>query len=408
MAEKYEHPTNGITIDKVMSMLKRTLEIPQSMRATPFIWGPYGIGKSEMMRQLTEELCKEKTTKVLEGIEKELKIAKTDEDKEQIYRNAGMFQLKDKSWVAFDPKPIDIRLSLKDSGDVQGLPTFHIDHNGVKRTTWAIPDCFPSDPNWKGVIFFDEFNLGQMNVINACYQILAEFQLESIKFNPGILVVCAGNYTEIADNATPLPAGINSRVNHIDMIADIDSWIKWALNAGINSDIISFLKIKTNHFYDYDALVNGSRTLANPRAWVRASAFLNLPGYDIEENLVSDIGGIIGDPKALELKAFVKDSNRLQNPDEILKEGKDFKSESINGFYGCFISLISKLNGLTGKELESGMKNVGKALIKLEKRELKAFATQTIMGNNKISDYIADNDPDFLIEMSKHIAGVKK
>lgn len=388
----YTHPKNGMNITKVKALLERTMNIPQHLRATPFIWGPYGIGKSEMVRQFAEEQCEKLTAKAIaEGKEDEL------------------FEVIDKHgkkrMVAFDPTPVDIRLSLKDSGDIQGLPTFHVDVNGVKRTTWAIPDCFPSNPKWKGVIFFDEFNLGQMNVINACYQVLAEFQLEAIKFNPGVLVVCAGNYTEIAPNAIELPQGINTRVNHIDMVADLDVWMHWALSAGINPTVINFLKLAhSDLFYDYKALENNARELPNPRAWTRVSAFLDLPGYNPEEMLVSDIGGIIGDSNALLLKSYIKDASRFQNPDEILKQGKDFKSESINGFYGCFINCVSKMTGYTSdKELETAINNVHNALKKLDKRELKAFAARLLIENNKLESFISNNKPDMIIDLASQI-----
>lgn len=378
-----------MNIIKTKEFLKRTLQIPQKFRTTPFIWGPYGIGKSEMIKQLAQELCEKMTKEAIDS-------GKTED----------LFEIEDGRMVAFDPNPIDIRLSLKDSGDIQGLPTFHVDKNGTKRTTWAIPDCFPSDPKWKGIIFFDEFNLAQnINVINACYQILTEFQLEAIKFNPGILIVCAGNYTEIAPNAIDLSQGINSRVNHIDMVPDLDIWINWALDNNINPYIINFLKTQhSDFFFDEDALKNGDRELPNPRAWVRTAAFLDLPNYDAESNLVQDVSGIIGYNRALMLKSFIKDINKYQNPDEIIIEGKDFNSESINGFFVCFINCVSKINTQSDKDLfVKSIDNLYKAIEKLQKKELKAFAAQTMVDNKRIGKYITEENPEIVLGLSKCI-----
>lgn len=392
----YVHPKNGQNIEKVKKILEKTLQIPQNLRATPFIWGPYGIGKSEMVRQFAEEQCEKLTKQYIEE-------GRQDE----------LFEVVDKKgqtrMVAFDPVPVDIRLSLKDSGDIQGLPTFHVDKNGVKRTTWAIPECFPSDPKWKGVIFFDEFNLGQMNVINACYQVLAEFQLEAVKFNSGVLVVCAGNYTDIAPNAIELPQGINTRVNHIDMVADLDVWVDWAMSAGINPQVITFLKTAhSDKFYDYEALDSNARELPNPRAWTRVSAFLDLPNYNAEQELVSDVGGIIGDSNALLLKSYIKDASRFQNPDEILVDGKDFKAESINGFYGCFINCVSKMTSMDDSKLEKAIMNVYKAITKLTKRELKAFAARSLINNNRIRNYIETEHTEIILDLAEQISMVSK
>jgi len=391
----YKHPKNGQNILKVKKLLEKTMQIPQHLRATPFIWGPYGIGKSEMVRQFAEEQCEKLTKQYIEE-------GRQDE----------LFEITDKKgqtrMVAFDPVPVDIRLSLKDSGDIQGLPCFTVDKNGVKRTTWAIPDCFPSNPKWKGVIFFDEFNLGQMNVINACYQVLAEFQLEAIKFNPGVLVVCAGNYTDIAPNAIELPQGINTRVNHIDMVADLDVWVDWAMSAGINPIVTSFLKNgKPDLFYDYQAIMDNKRELANPRAWTRVSAFLDIPHYNAEQELVSDVGGIIGEANAMLLKSYIKDASRFQNPDEILVEGKDFKAESINGFYGCFISCVSRLATIPEDQLEKPILNLHKAMSKLNSRDLKAFAARSLLNNNKIRNYIENEHTELILDLSAQISNTK-
>lgn len=393
MQQEYIRPRNPQNIEKVKKLLEKTMMIPQSLRATPFIWGPYGIGKSEMIRQFAKEQCEKLTKQYIEDGRQDELFEITEKD-------------GTKRMVAFDPVPVDIRLSLKDSGDIQGLPCFSVDKNGVKRTTWAIPDCFPSDPKWKGIIFFDEFNLGQMNVINACYQVLAEFQLESIKFNPGVLIVCAGNYEQIAPNAIELPQGINTRVNHIDMVADLDIWTDWAITAGVNPLVISFLKSAHSElFFDEKAIMNNKRELPNPRAWTRVSAFLDLPDYNVEQDLVSDVGGIVGDENALLLKSYIKDASRFQNPDEILKQGKSFMAESINSFYGCFISCVSKMSSMTDDTLETAVVNIYNAISKLEKRDLKAFATRSLINNNYIRNYIESNHTEMILSLAEQING---
>lgn len=388
----YETPSNGQNIQQVKKLLEKTLQIPQKLRATPFIWGPYGIGKSEMVRQFAEEYSEKLTKQYIEE-------GRQDELFEIIDKN-GQTKM-----VAFDPVPVDIRLSLKDSGDIQGLPTFTVDRNGIKRTTWAIPDCFPSEPKWQGVIFFDEFNLGQMNVINACYQILTEFQLESLKFNPGVLIVCAGNDSTYATNAVELPQGIKTRVNHVDMVPNKELWIDWAMSAGINPTLIGFLRTEDAMFFDEKAVGDDSKKgIANPRSWTRVSAFLDIPNYNAEQEIVSDCGGIVGDENILRLRSYIKDASRFQNPDEILFEGKDFKAESINGFYGTFINCVSKLVRIEDDKLEGALMNLYKAISKLSQRELKAFAARSLLNNNRLRNYIETEHTEIILNLSDQIS----
>lgn len=375
------------TVKQTLSLLNKTLMIPQQYRATPFLWGNYGIGKSEIIRQFARKRCEDLTKQY---------IAEGKED--QLFKviDNGVERM-----VAFDPNPVDIRLSLKDAGDIQGLPTFTVDHNNVKRTTWAMPECFPSDPKWQGVIFFDEFNLGQMNVINACYQILTEFQLEALKLHPGTLVVCAGNYIDIATNAIDLPQGINNRVNHIDMVANSEEWIEWAIQNHVNENIINFIYNNTKALYDEEGMMNGAREFATPRSWVRVSSFLNLPNYDTND-LVKDIQGIVGEPYALALHAYINKPDRFQPASEILIEGKQFK-EGATTFLNTAISCLSMLNNTVDQDkLKTYIKNFVDALKKIKNKELITFVQKQLVDyNERLHNFILDTNPEIIVELAE-------
>ncbi len=379
---------NEHTYNEVYQILARTLQIPQKYRTTPFIWGGYGIGKSELVKAFAKEQSEILTKQyITDGRQDELF---------EITTNTG-----EKKLVAFDPEPVDIRLALKDAGDIQGLPMFNVDQHGVNRTAWAIPECFPSDPKWKGVIFLDELNLGQMAVINACYQILTEHRLNSILFNEGVLVVCAGNYTEIATNAIELPTGINTRVNHIDMTPNLGEWTQWAIENKVHPSLVSFLNTAhSDRFYDKEAVANDVREVATPRSWVRVGAFLSLPNYDWEKYLVQDITGIVGIQNATALKTYLDDASKYQSPDDVLVEGNLFQ-EDIHGFFNCFLSIIAKLDMMT--DITNPIKNLKNATIQLKNEEWVAFIAKTILLNKKLHDKIIKTDVDFIKQLATKV-----
>jgi hypothetical protein len=91
-----------------------------------FIWGPPGIGKSSIVKQ----------------------IATSQE-----------FEF------------LDLRLSLLDPTDLKGIPFFNPETN---EGVWAKPSFLPSDTGSKGILFLDEINTAPPAVQASAYQLILD------------------------------------------------------------------------------------------------------------------------------------------------------------------------------------------------------------------------------------------
>lgn len=107
------------------SAIVRSLQCLLDAQRPTFIWGPPGIGKSDLVRQVAD------LRKVL---------------------------LR------------DLRVILLDAVDLRGLP-----HLADGQTRWAIPDFLPRDG--EGILFLDELNAAPALVQAACYQLVLDRKL---------------------------------------------------------------------------------------------------------------------------------------------------------------------------------------------------------------------------------------
>ena len=128
------------------------------------LWGPPGIGKSDIVKSVAQE-C---------GIEQR-----------------------------------DIRLAQLDPVDLRGVPTVE---NG--QTKWAVPSFFPTEPESAGIIFLDELSAADPSIQVAAYQLLLDRRIGEYKVPPKWIIVAAGNRAE--DNAVSLPisSALANRMMH--------------------------------------------------------------------------------------------------------------------------------------------------------------------------------------------------
>lgn len=341
------------------------LEAELTLNGSAFIWGDIGIGKSSVVRQFAEKMHK-----------------------------------KDPS---FSKDVIDIRLALKGPEDIQGLPTFEISKiSNAKVTKWAIPEIFDFDPNWKGIIFLDEFNLSQPSVMNACYQLIQDRIVSGHKLPEGAMIVAAGNPSDCNINATELPQALKNRFNHYYMIEDLDVWINWALTNNINENVITFLKTqKPELFLDHQRMDNQDNEFATPRSWESVSKVLSM---NIDDNTKKNVvAGRIGVVAATHLFNYIEDKQKFQDPEEIYVHGKPFTASGVNEFYGCFIATINRVIQEQDKNKRTTyVSNMCNSLKSLRNREWIIFGAKLMVKNDSIDEVMNGKD---LVELTTLAAG---
>ena len=148
-----------------------------------FMWGPPGIGKSDIVGQITHSL-----------------------------KNSHL---------------IDIRLSLWEPTDIKGIPYYSANDNVM---AWAPPQELPTEEFAKQfdyiVLFLDEMNSAAPAVQAAAYQLILNRRIGQYKLPDNVLIVAAGNRDADKGVTYRMPAPLANRFVHLELAVDFDDWFQ--------------------------------------------------------------------------------------------------------------------------------------------------------------------------------------
>jgi hypothetical protein len=213
---------------------------------------------------------------------------------------------------------IDIRLSQFDPVFLLGLP----DINGDLAS--LIPfDMFPmvgmklpaGKSGW--LIFFDEFNSCNRSVAAACYKIILDRMIGQQFLHSKAHVVLAGNLA--TDNAivNEMSTAMQSRVVHLQVEMTKDDWIKWAIEAEIDTRVITFIENRPSLLMKFDPN-HDDFTYPCPRGYEFVSNIIK--GTPFDRDLLPLVQGSIGEGVGLEFFNFCQLKDHLPSMAQVLKD----------------------------------------------------------------------------------------
>jgi MoxR-like ATPase len=244
--------------------ISQALELLVDIRQPVFLWGPPGVGKSQIVRQTANR--------------------------------AGL-------------RLIDIRAVLLDPVDLRGLPRISEDGAAV----WCTPAFFPREG--RGILFLDELNAAPPLVQASCYQLVLDRKLGEYTLPEGWTVIAAGNRETDRAVAHRMPSALANRFVHIDFTVDLEQWLQWAERNHIGREIVAFLRFRPSLLHDFDPERSGN-AFPSPRSWEFASR-LALASPD-PESLGELLAGTIGPGAAAEFIGFLKIWRQLPTVEDIL------------------------------------------------------------------------------------------
>jgi hypothetical protein len=312
-----------------------------------FIWGPPGIGKSDIIKQLGEEL---------------------------------------------DAHVIDVRLSLWEPTDIKGIPYF--DSNSGKMV-WAPPGELPDAELAKKhkiiVLFMDEMNSAAPSVQAAAYQLILNRRVGTYKLPDNVVMVAAGNRETDKGVTFRMPAPLANRFVHLEMTVDWDDYFDWAAENKIHKDVVGFLTFSKKDLYDFDPK-SSSRSFATPRSWSFVSELLT--DDDTDESTLTDlVSGSIGEGLALKFMAHRKHASKMPNPTDILSgKVKKMESKEISAMYSLTVSLCYELKDACDKNAKNWSEQVNNFFQFM----MDNFETELVIMGTKLalSTYKLPLDPD--------------
>jgi hypothetical protein len=246
------------------SQIAKALHAVIQQKQAAFLWGEPGVGKSAVVRQVTESLPGHKL--------------------------------------------IDVRLTLLDSVDLRGFP-----YRDGNRMRFASPDFLPTDINFQGTLFLDEMNKAEPAVQSAAYQLVLDRKLGEYTLPPGCAIIAAGNRETDQSAVYTMAAALANRFIHLEYDPDFGDWRKWAMNEGISQEVINFINFRPGLLHDFDP---EKRAFPTPRSWEAVHNILgSCPDEVVERNLIS---GAVGDGAEAEFTTFLKIYRNLPDPDSVL------------------------------------------------------------------------------------------
>jgi hypothetical protein len=215
---------------------------------------------------------------------------------------------------------IDIRLSQMEPSDLRGIP-FRVGD----LVQWAVPALLPDAQRHgpRGVLFLDEITSAPPAVSAAAYQLILDRRLGEYRVPDGWVIFAAGNRQGDRGVTYAMPAPLANRFSHFEVTANLDDWAAWAYAHGIDERLIAFLRFKPELLFAFDAArtLAGEMAFPSPRSWEFAHRALQKFG-DNPQLLVGALSACVGQAAGVECVAFIDSLDRLPDLDAIT-EGRE-------------------------------------------------------------------------------------
>ena len=237
-----------------------------------FLWGPPGIGKSELVEDIGE------------------------------------------SNVMGNTLVIDLRLALFEPTDLRGYPAPDME---TKQMVWLPPADLPTAEMAEQydtiILFLDELNSAAPSVQAAAYQLILNRRIGQYFLPKNVVIIAAGNRETDKGVTYRMPKPLENRFVHFELRVDFTDWLNWAVHNNVNPDVVGYLSFAKGDLYNFDPQ-SSSRGFATPRAWTFTSELLE-DGDELSESLQTDmVAGCVGEGVAVKFMAHRKIAGDLPVP----------------------------------------------------------------------------------------------
>jgi len=254
---------------QLATILEREFTSTDEGHHTPvMLWGPPGVGKSDMIRQT--------------GNRHQVPV-------------------------------IDIRLSQMEPSDLRGIP-----FRNNENVEWAVPAILPDTARHgeRGILFLDEITSAPPSVSAAAYQLILDRRLGEYQVPDGWAIFAAGNRQGDRGVTYTMPAPLANRFSHFDVDAHLDDWVAWAYQNGVDERVIAFLRFRPELLFDFDPAHNPV-AFPSPRSWEFAHRSLQKFGNNADL-LQGTLQACVGPAAGIELTAFVNSLDKMPDLDDII------------------------------------------------------------------------------------------
>jgi hypothetical protein len=281
---------------QLLTVLEREFQAALHGQHTPvMLWGPPGVGKSQMVAQVAER--------------------------------HGM-------------PMIDLRLSQMEPSDLRGIP-FRVDD----QVEWAVPSMLPDAERHgnQGILFLDEITSVPPSVSAAAYQLILDRRLGAYEVPDGWAIFAAGNRQGDRGVTYTMSAPLANRFSHYDVDENLDDWVAWAYANDIDERLIGFLRFRPELLFEFDPAHNPV-AFPSPRSWEFAHRALQ-KFDDVQDLLTAALQACVGPAAGIELSAFVENIDKLPDIDAIMRGEKVRVPKETDLQYAVAAALVGRAIG---------------------------------------------------------------
>jgi len=268
------------------------LSTSDSHHTPVMLWGPPGVGKSQIVAQVAEN------------------------------NNVPV---------------IDIRLSQIEPSDLRGIP-----FRAEDKVIWAVPEMLPDQKRHgkQGILFLDEINTAPPSVSAAAYQLILDRKLGSYEMPEGWAIFAAGNRQGDRGVTYTMPAPLANRFSHFEIDTHLDDWVAWAYSQEIDERIIAFLRFRPELLFDFDSATNPV-AFPTPRSWEYAHRALQK--FESKPRLLlGSLQACVGEVAGIEVSAFIEHYENLPDIDAIIRGESVEVPQKIDLQYAVASALVGR------------------------------------------------------------------
>jgi hypothetical protein len=266
-------------------------------RRASMLWGPRGVGKSSIVRQLAAH---------------------------------------------FGVPLVDLRLTTIEPVDIRGA--IYADDVQAK-TVWFPPEFLPTAEQPEGILFLDELTAADQRLQISAYSLILDRRVGHYRLPDGWQVVAAGNASFHGAVSHDMGTALADRMFHFNVQTVIDAFLAHAIAQGFAPEVMAYLKVRPDKLDDTHAqLANDHLVGASPRGWEDISNVLKSGLSESAKRVF--VQGRIGSANAAEFFGVLRE---IQAGADVLKllaarpgdETTALLPKTLDGLYGLIYGLIA-------------------------------------------------------------------
>lgn len=182
-----------------------------------------------------------------------------------------------------------------------------------------------SDLPPEGILFLDEWNRAEKQVIKAFFTLLEDREIHGHRVVPdGVQIVAAMNPSDGAYsvNEAEKDHAFRRRLSFVAVTCNAGAWLEYAVGK-FHTHVVEFIKSMPTALYD-TALRDAGKAFPCPATWEKVSRLFQETDR-ANQPLLSDgvelsVCGLIGQAHGSQFMGYVKDNETVINPDDVIKK----------------------------------------------------------------------------------------